>query len=150
MYSPISVSPFTGMTRVLSSTFCLIMFDMSHCGLEITMYSLSDASARLTESHTGKYLAEHLVEVLQKFDISSKVCLILSQLYRMLIGEQVHGVTVDNATNNTTMLTHMKTLIPGFHGIKLRVRCFDHILNSVVKVHSLNHSEHAHSYKPTC
>ncbi|RPD63273.1 hypothetical protein L227DRAFT_608541 [Lentinus tigrinus ALCF2SS1-6] len=65
----------------------------------------------------GKYLAEHLVEVLKKFGIDNKIC----------------GVTVDNATNNTTMLMHMTTLISGFWGVKVHVRCFSHILNIVLK-----------------
>ncbi|RPD52434.1 hypothetical protein L227DRAFT_514792 [Lentinus tigrinus ALCF2SS1-6] len=48
--------------------------------------------------------------------------------------EQIHGITVDNASNNMTMLTHMSTLIPGFRGVLLHVRCFGHILNIILKV----------------
>lgn len=32
------------------------------------------------------------------------------------------------------MLKAMSTLLPGYRGIELRVRCFGHVLNLVVKV----------------
>lgn len=44
------------------------------------------------------------------------------------------AVTCDNAANNKTMAKEMHILVPEFHGNKMRVRCFGHILNLVVKV----------------
>ncbi|KAL1947002.1 hypothetical protein VTO73DRAFT_13963 [Trametes versicolor] len=72
---------------------------------------------RLTSSHTGKYLAEKLIECLKEFAIEGKVL----------------SVTCDNAENNTTMLKEMHVLVPKFRGTLVRVRCFGHVLNLVVK-----------------
>ncbi|OJT02144.1 Zinc finger BED domain-containing protein RICESLEEPER 1 [Trametes pubescens] len=72
---------------------------------------------RLTSSHTGKYLAEKLIECLKEFGIEEKVL----------------SVTCDNAENNTTMLKEMHVLVPKFRGTLVRVRCFGHVLNLVVK-----------------
>ncbi|EIW51480.1 uncharacterized protein TRAVEDRAFT_137347, partial [Trametes versicolor FP-101664 SS1] len=47
---------------------------------------------------------------------------------------QVFGVTCDNAESNTTMLKEMHVLVPKSHGELVRVRCFGHVLNLVVKV----------------
>ncbi|EIW56608.1 uncharacterized protein TRAVEDRAFT_127060, partial [Trametes versicolor FP-101664 SS1] len=47
---------------------------------------------------------------------------------------QVFAVTCDNAENNTTMLKEMHVLVPKFRGDRVRVRCFGHVLNLVVKV----------------
>ena len=44
------------------------------------------------------------------------------------------AVTCDNAANNRTMVKEMHMLVPEFHGNKMRVRCFGHVLNLVVKV----------------
>ncbi|TFK81288.1 hypothetical protein K466DRAFT_448656, partial [Polyporus arcularius HHB13444] len=63
---------------------------------------------RLTQSHTGQYLAEHLVDCLKEYGISKKL----------------HGVTVDNAESNTTMPKAVGQLIPGYRGLALRIRCF--------------------------
>ncbi|OJT08548.1 hypothetical protein TRAPUB_554 [Trametes pubescens] len=72
---------------------------------------------RLTNGHTGKYLAEKLVECLTGYGIEKKVL----------------AVTVDNADNNTTMLKEMHTLVKELRGPMARVRCFGHVLNLVVK-----------------
>ncbi|OJT15227.1 hypothetical protein TRAPUB_8205 [Trametes pubescens] len=71
---------------------------------------------RLTSAHTGTYLAEKLVECLKNFNIH----------------EKVFAVTCDNAESNTVMLREMERLLPGFRGLKTRVRCFGHV-NLVVK-----------------
>jgi len=42
--------------------------------------------------------------------------------------------TVDNASNNDTLVDELSILIPSFGGREYRVRCFAHILNLVVKV----------------
>ena len=44
------------------------------------------------------------------------------------------GVTADNAENNVTMLRELQVLIPTWPGPDMRVRCFAHIINLVVKV----------------
>lgn len=44
------------------------------------------------------------------------------------------AVTCDNAANNKTMAKEMHILVPEFRGNKMRVRCFGHVLNLVVKV----------------
>ncbi|OJT13582.1 hypothetical protein TRAPUB_9870 [Trametes pubescens] len=72
---------------------------------------------RLTNGHTGKYLAEKLVECLTEYGIQKKVL----------------AVTLDNADNNTTMLKEMHSLVKELRGPKARVRCFGHVLNLVVK-----------------
>ncbi|OJT07894.1 hypothetical protein TRAPUB_1210 [Trametes pubescens] len=72
---------------------------------------------RLTNAHTGKYLAEKVVKCLKEFGLE----------------EKVFAVTVDNTENNTTMLKEMHELVPEFRGECVRVRCFGHVLNLVVK-----------------
>ncbi|KAL1937047.1 hypothetical protein VTO73DRAFT_15573 [Trametes versicolor] len=72
---------------------------------------------RLTNAHTGSYLAEKLIECLRSFGIEEKLL----------------SVTCDNAENNSTMLKEMHTLVPVFRGTSVRVRCFAHVLNLVVK-----------------
>ncbi len=47
---------------------------------------------------------------------------------------QILGVTCNNAENNATMMEEVEKLAPSIRGSRVRVRCFDHILNLVVKV----------------
>ncbi|KAL1949782.1 hypothetical protein VTO73DRAFT_8663 [Trametes versicolor] len=72
---------------------------------------------RLTALHTGKNLAESLINALREFGIE----------------EKVFSVTCDNAENNTTMLKEMHVLVPKFCGDRVHVQCFGHVLNLVVK-----------------
>ncbi|KAL1937892.1 hypothetical protein VTO73DRAFT_12785 [Trametes versicolor] len=72
---------------------------------------------RLTKAHTGKYLAEKVMECLEEFGIAEKVL----------------AVTCDNAENNMTMVKAMHVIQPKFRGPIARVRCFGHVLNLVVK-----------------
>lgn len=51
------------------------------------------------------------------------------------IEKRVLAVTCDNAENNSTMMTHLETLVPQIRGLKVRVRCMAHIINLVVKVY---------------
>ena len=44
------------------------------------------------------------------------------------------GLTVDNAENNSTMMRALQKIIPTWSGACMRVRCFGHIVNLVVKV----------------
>ena len=98
---------------------------------------------RLSKGHSGQYLAEELVAALKEFKIEEKVCYSTAhpasddELTWDMSLSQLHGVTVDNAENNTTMLKHISILIPGHRGTLLRVHCFDHVLNLVVKVCSV-------------
>ena len=43
-------------------------------------------------------------------------------------------MTLDNASNNKTLIDELGDLLDGFQGSLTRVRCFAHILNLVVKV----------------
>jgi ABC-type cobalamin transport system ATPase subunit len=52
-------------------------------------------------------------------------------------GVQILGFVGDNAANNDTLVAELANLLPAFGGKKVRVRCFAHILNLVVKVRSL-------------
>ena len=52
---------------------------------------------------------------------------------------QVMALTCDNADNNKTMINEMVNLIPGYRGHDMRVRCFGHVLNLIVKVRSSLH-----------
>ena len=44
------------------------------------------------------------------------------------------GFTADNAENNATLIRELEALIPTWSGRTLRVRCFGHVLNLIVKV----------------
>ena len=44
------------------------------------------------------------------------------------------ALTCDNAENNKMMIDEMVNLIPGYRGHAMRVRCFGHVLNLIVKV----------------
>ncbi|KAF5333044.1 hypothetical protein D9758_017293 [Tetrapyrgos nigripes] len=66
---------------------------------------------------TGEYLANMFLKVLQDFRIDQKIL----------------AVAGDNVENNSTMITHLGTLLGNFDGHKARVRCFAHIMNLVVK-----------------
>ncbi|PIL32862.1 hypothetical protein GSI_04980 [Ganoderma sinense ZZ0214-1] len=72
---------------------------------------------RLTRSHTGEYLSRKLLECMRKWGIEYKVL----------------AVTCDSASNNDKMLDEMSKEFPLFRGKKVRVRCFGHVLNLVVK-----------------
>lgn len=90
----------------------------------------------LTSAHTGAYLAEKVVECLKAYRIQDKVRISSAMCsYCLLISiSQVLAVTCDNAESNAIMLREMMKLLPGFHGAQVRVRCFGHVLNLVVKV----------------
>ena len=44
------------------------------------------------------------------------------------------GLTVDNAENNSTMMRALQKIIPTWPGAGMRICCFGHIVNLVVKV----------------
>lgn len=41
---------------------------------------------------------------------------------------------MDNASNNDTLVSELSILLPNFKGARVRVRCFAHVLNLVIKV----------------
>ena len=47
---------------------------------------------------------------------------------------QILAITLDNTSNNNTLIDELGELLDGFQGSLTRVRCFAHILNLVVKV----------------
>jgi hypothetical protein len=47
---------------------------------------------------------------------------------------QILAITTDNVSNNNTLIDELGDLLEGFQGSLMRVRCFAHILNLVVKV----------------
>lgn len=89
------------------------------------------------KGHTGQYLSQKLLKLLQEFGITTKVCFarIPSPDYACLpFKSQVLAVTCDNASNNAKMMKEMKKAEPDFRGPDARVRCFGHVINLVVKV----------------
>ena len=46
---------------------------------------------------------------------------------------QILSVTLDNASNNDTMIAELENLLDEFSGAANQTRCFTHILNLVVK-----------------
>ncbi|KAI7964720.1 hypothetical protein MJO29_002818 [Puccinia striiformis f. sp. tritici] len=73
---------------------------------------------RLAKSHTGKYLAETVCLVLEKFNVQNKIC----------------GIVTDNASNNSYMVAEMKKYKwTRFKGEPQWIRCFAHILNLIAQ-----------------
>lgn len=72
---------------------------------------------KLSESHTGRYLSDRLVECLKDFGIEKKIL----------------GVVCDNASNNDTLVSELEIELLGQNGMQTRIRCFAHILNLAVK-----------------
>lgn len=63
--------------------------------------------------HTGKDIASLFYKCLEKYEVLDKI----------------QGITVDNATNNTTFMSALKDLLPTFDPENQHFRCFAHILN---------------------
>ena len=88
------------------------------------------------QSHTGVFLTQGFVKVLEDFGISEKVRhqrILLICNIRSLTLIQILGVTADNMSANDTMITEISKLIPEFGGQATRMRCFLHVINLVVK-----------------
>jgi hypothetical protein len=84
-------------------------------------------------AHTGKNMAQDIKAVMEDYGLSDKVCL-LSLLPGHSNWHQLLAITMDNASNNDTLVTELDHLIDGFAGSEVRVRCAAHILNLVVNV----------------
>ena len=67
-------------------------------------------------SHTGANMADHLLSIINDFSI----------------GHQIAFFIADNASNNDTALAALTIGVP-FDPKQLRLRCFGHIINLVVK-----------------
>ncbi|EFP84281.2 uncharacterized protein PGTG_10659 [Puccinia graminis f. sp. tritici CRL 75-36-700-3] len=99
--------------------------------LAIVIYRLVDSSPgdikleampldfiRLSQSHTGKYLAETVAAVVEKFNIQHKIC----------------GIVSDNASNNKVMVSELKKQKwARFKGKQQWLQCFAHVLNLIVQ-----------------
>ncbi|KAH9468971.1 hypothetical protein Pst134EA_033377 [Puccinia striiformis f. sp. tritici] len=73
---------------------------------------------RLTQSHTGEYIAQKVQLVVEKFGIADKIC----------------GIVTNNATNNEVMVRELKRLKwRRFKGETQWIRCFAHILNLIAQ-----------------
>ncbi|KAA1125680.1 hypothetical protein PGTUg99_021388 [Puccinia graminis f. sp. tritici] len=73
---------------------------------------------KLSQSHTGEYLAEMVQSVVEKFGVQNKIC----------------GIVSDNASNNAVMIDQLtKAKWPRFKGEPHWIRCFAHILNLIAK-----------------
>lgn len=79
---------------------------------------LTDLS-RLTKSHTGEYLAEKVTESLKEYGLDTSIL----------------SMTMDNASNNDTLLRELPHLLPldATVGRHYQIRCFGHIINLCVK-----------------
>ncbi|KNF05266.1 hypothetical protein PSTG_01480 [Puccinia striiformis f. sp. tritici PST-78] len=73
---------------------------------------------QLDQSHTGKYLAQMLQYIGEKFGRENQIC----------------GIVSDNASNNKTMIEELRKLKwKRFKGEPQWIQCFAHVLNLVVK-----------------
>lgn len=90
-----------------------------NCGLKSWHILLSSIFSRLTQSHSGEYLARKNAKCLLEFDLINSVL----------------STTVNNASNNDTMLKELPLPIPEAPtvGTDYHIRCFGHILNLAVK-----------------
>ncbi len=87
------------------------------------LVTVSDFTCRLTKAHTGKYLAEQIMEILKEYNLE----------------ELVLGAAGDNASVNDTTLDKLEYLFQEIlmkimMGRHTQICCFAHILNLVVKV----------------
>ncbi|POW07561.1 hypothetical protein PSTT_08150 [Puccinia striiformis] len=99
--------------------------------LGVVIYRLADISSgqstleampldfvRLSQHHTGEYLAETVRLIVEKFGIQQKIC----------------GIVSDNASNNEVMVKELKKQKwDRFKGEGQWVRCFAHVLNLIAQ-----------------
>ncbi|OAV98894.1 hypothetical protein PTTG_25554 [Puccinia triticina 1-1 BBBD Race 1] len=73
---------------------------------------------KLSQSHTGEYLAEAVQLIVEKFEIENKIC----------------GIVSNNTSNNMVMINELKKLKwPNFKGEAQWICCFAHVLNLIAK-----------------
>jgi hypothetical protein len=80
------------------------------------------AFERLVGCHTGEYLAEKVFEILEDFDIS----------------EKLFCITTDAASNNTTLVNHLSSILRDKKNIdwdhkRMHINCLDHVINLAVQ-----------------
>jgi hypothetical protein len=112
--------------------FIAITVHFQHNGMPLS--TLLDV-VEVPQSHTGVYLAQGFVKVLEDFGISEKARQHLLSIcsIRSVTLIQILGITADNASANDTMIAEISKLIPEFGGQATRTRCFLHVINLVVK-----------------
>lgn len=73
----------------------------------------------MTKAHSGEYLARRNAECLVEYNLVDSVL----------------SMTLDNASNNNTMLKELPLIVPEAPtiGTDYQIRCFGHILNLAVK-----------------
>ena len=95
---------------------------------------------RLSESHTGEYLAMVIANCLKRFGIDKKVGLfyflvVLVEIkFFLFLFFQLHTICMDNASNCDATASELTKHIPTFRGALSRSRCMPHVVNLVAKV----------------
>ena len=80
------------------------------------------AFEQLEGSHTGEYLAEKLLNILEDFNIA----------------EKLFCITTDAASNNTAMVSYLSSILKIRKQInwdykKMHINCLDHVVNLAVQ-----------------
>ena len=97
-----------------------LLLDFVKCDLFSLFIYFSRAQLyviRSTKAHTGVYLAGHITECLHAYGVQKRIL----------------GITLDNASNNNTLINELTDSLKDYQGSATRIRCFAHILNLVVK-----------------
>ncbi|KAJ3558298.1 hypothetical protein NM688_g1007 [Phlebia brevispora] len=108
-----------------------------HCVIDGKLQSIILDFIKLTQAHTGKYLAEKLEECLKVYHIEKRYqsissCLAAVLLLHMVIA-QLLAITMDNASNNDIVAKQLGDL-DGMCSSLTRIWCFGHVWNLTVKV----------------
>jgi hypothetical protein len=76
--------------------------------------------------HTGKHMAQLFLFVTDRIGVTLKVNIIHSSIVSLLITNQIGWVTLDNASNNDTLMYHLELLLRGrgipFDRVQRRIR----------------------------
>ncbi|GBE89936.1 Putative AC transposase OS=Zea mays PE=2 SV=2 [Sparassis crispa] len=72
---------------------------------------------RLTERHTGLYLAQKVADCVKRFGLQKKL----------------HTLCMDNASNCDATATELEPLVDSFRGAMSRTHCFPHTVNLIAK-----------------
>ncbi|OAV87314.1 hypothetical protein PTTG_29479 [Puccinia triticina 1-1 BBBD Race 1] len=97
----------------------VVVYRLAEVGADdISLEAMPLDFVRLSQSHTGEYLAKTVALVADKFGIQDRIC----------------GIVSDNAKNNEVMVKELKKLKwPRFKGEPHWIQCFAHILNLIVQ-----------------
>lgn len=94
--------------RVNLEGYLAITITYLHCTTSgaIKMHTQLVAFRHVTESHTGANITKVLMEVLSELGVLNKVCSYFTfGLLKILICSQIGIITLDNASNNNTMMS---------------------------------------------